>query len=84
MEDFVIKRVAVGVAAAALCAFGGGVAFAGTGESGTAPASSHRAAAPGHGPAAGSDVTPAAREHRLSQQSVVVANWFERPRPEEM
>ncbi|MEI5102690.1 hypothetical protein RB200_34470 [Streptomyces sp. PmtG] len=83
-----IKHVAVGVAAAALCAFGGGVALADTGGNGTAHAAgSHSAAlaAPsGQGSAAGSGSTADARESRLSKASVGTLTWFEKPRPSEL
>ncbi|MEV0444665.1 hypothetical protein AB0I84_28660 [Streptomyces spectabilis] len=75
-----IKRVAVGVAAAALCAFGGGVAVADAGGNGAHATGSAAA----HGPAAGSDVAPGAWELSPAKHSVVAAGWLDKPRPGEL
>ena len=64
-----IKHVAVGVAVAALCAFGGSAALAGTGGNGIT------------GPAASSGSAEDAGESRPTQDSVIVASWFEKPTP---
>ncbi|MFD9903668.1 hypothetical protein [Streptomyces sp. NPDC059063] len=76
-----IKRVAVGVAAAALCVFGGSAAVADTGGNATArPAGSSPAASTGQGSATGSGITPDAWELRLDKHTVTTSGWFDKHR----
>ncbi|MCI3935500.1 hypothetical protein [Streptomyces sp. AN091965] len=83
-----IKHVATGVAAAALCALGASTALADTGTHHTArpaaPLPAPPAVASAHGLATDSALTLHAGENRLDTHRVTASSWLDKPRPGEM